>query len=241
MDRLPKAITVLTGAGISAESGIPTFRGPDGLWQGHDPQQLATPQAFALDPELVWQFYDWRRGLVIANQPNDAHNVLAEIEESVSPFTIITQNVDGYHIAAGSKNVIELHGSLWRLKCTHCSQRWEDRRHPLPDLPVSCPSCKALARPDVVWFGETLDPTILDAAITQSQQSHIFLSIGTSSVVYPAAELPILARQHGAYTIEINPLKTPISDLMHEVIRGPAAIELRRWWKEGYQKLLDTN
>jgi NAD-dependent deacetylase len=241
MERSPKAIVVLTGAGISAESGIPTFRGPAGLWQGHDPRQLATPQAFAHDPELVWRFYEWRRGLVKSNQPNDAHRVLAEIEESVRLFTIITQNVDGYHAAAGSENVIELHGSLWRLKCTHCSQRWEDRRHPLPDLPVSCPSCNALARPDVVWFGETLESQILNEAITLAQQSQIFLSIGTSSVVYPAAELPMLARQHGAYTIEINPQKTPISNLMDKVIRGSATNELRRWWEDDYIKLLNTD
>jgi NAD-dependent deacetylase len=241
MERSPKAIVVLTGAGISAESGIPTFRGPAGLWQGHDPHQLATPQAFAHDPELVWRFYEWRRGLVKSNQPNDAHRVLAEIEESVRLFTIITQNVDGYHTAAGSENVIELHGSLWRLKCTHCSQRWEDRRHPLPDLPVSCPSCNALARPDVVWFGETLESQILNEAITLAQQSQIFFSIGTSSVVYPAAELPMLARQHGAYTIEINPQKTPISNLMDKVIRGSATNELRRWWEDDYIKLLNTD
>ena len=241
MDRSAKSIVALTGAGISVESGIPTFRGPDGLWQGHDPHQLATPLAFARDPELVWRFYEWRRGLVAASQPNNAHHVLVEIEETLSPLTIITQNVDGYHIEAGSENVIELHGSLWRLKCTHCSQRWEDRRHPLPDLPARCPYCNALARPDVVWFGETLDPHNLNAAYKQTQQSSIFLAIGTSSVVHPAAELPLLARQHGAYTIEINPENTPISGFMDEVIRGSAADELGRWWKEDYPKLLDTD
>ena len=241
MDVRPKSIVVLTGAGISAESGIPTFRGPAGLWQGHDPHQLATPQAFARDPELVWQFYEWRRGVVAAHQPNQAHHLLVEIERSPAPFCIITQNVDGYHAEAGNEHVIELHGSLWKLMCTQCLHEWEDRRHPLPALPPKCPLCESLARPAVVWFGESLDQAILLAAVEQSQQANIFLSVGTSSVVYPAAELPLLAQQHGAYTVEINPQQTPISERMDEVIRESASSGLTRWWRERHSKLLDAN
>ena len=128
------SMVVLTGAGISAESGIPTFRGLDGIWQGHDPRQLATPQAFQRDPELVWRFYEWRRGLVAEGKPNAAHRQLYEIEQALSDFTLITQNVDGYHQAAGNLDVLELHGSLWVIKCTGCSHRWENHRIPLDKL-----------------------------------------------------------------------------------------------------------
>ena len=231
------SMVVLTGAGISAESGIPTFRGLDGIWQGHDPRQLATPQAFQRDPELVWRFYEWRRGLVAEGKPNAAHRQLYEIEQALSDFTLITQNVDGYHQAAGNLDVLELHGSLWVIKCTGCSHRWENHRIPLDKLPPVCPVCGALARPDIVWFGENLQSEVLHTAILKAKQAKIFLTIGTSSIVYPAAELPLIAQQHGAYLIEINPEETPISTYMDEVRRGSASVELLDWWEKSYGKL----
>jgi NAD-dependent deacetylase len=230
-------MVVLTGAGVSAESGIPTFRGRDGFWEGHDPQDLATPRAFRRDPERVWRFYSWRRGLISANKPNKAHHLLREIELAHPSFTLITQNVDGYHEQAGSSNLIELHGSLWRLKCVQCSHRWEDKSHPLPNLPPHCPTCDGLARPDVIWFGEKLDHEVLEAAIQASEQARLFLSIGTSSVVYPAAELPRMAKMKGAYLVEINLEETPISSMMDQVLLGPASVELERWWREDYPHL----
>jgi NAD-dependent deacetylase len=230
-------IVVLTGAGISAESGIPTFRGAGGLWEGYDPQELATPRAFRRDPELVWRFYSWRRGLISASQPNKAHHLLREIEQTHPLFTLITQNVDGYHQQAGSLNLLELHGSLWRLKCVQCSHRWEDTSHPLPNLPPHCPACDGLARPDVIWFGEKLEHKVLEDAIQAVEQARLFLSIGTSSVVYPAAELPLLAKKRGAYLIEINLEETPISSMMDQILLGPVSVELEHWWREDHPEL----
>lgn len=241
MSQKSKSIVVLTGAGISAESGIPTFRDADGIWQGHDPRQLATQAAFDHDPELVWRFYEWRRGLIDAGQPNRAHQLLVEMENSLDKFSVITQNVDGFHAQAGSRNVIRLHGSLWHLRCTHCLHRWEERRHPLPAIPPKCPRCDQIARPNVVWFGESLDPQLIRAAVAEAQLADIFLVIGTSGVVYPAAELPMIAKDHGAYLIEINPEVTPISSLMDEVRRGPASFELLNWWEQRSPALLNSD
>lgn len=242
MDQTQQSIVVLTGAGISAESGIPTFRGPDGLWEGHDPHQLATPRAFRRNAELVWRFYSWRRELVASRSPNAAHKLLAEIESLPTQVVIITQNVDGYHQKAGSKNVLELHGSLWRLKCSRCPASWDDFQVPFPNLPPTCPECGEMARPGVVWFGESLDQSVLEEAISLAKNAAIFLSIGTSSVVFPAADLPVVAHQQGAYMVEINPESTPISHIMDETLRGPASSELASWWEKQYPKLnlLDT-
>lgn len=235
-------MVVLTGAGISAESGIPTFRGKGGIWQGYDPRELATPQAFQRDPELVWRFYEWRRALVAAGKPNAAHHLLYTIQQALPSFTLITQNVDGYHQQAGVVDVLELHGSLWKLKCSRCSQRWEDRRIPLETFPPICPVCGALARPDVVWFGENLQADIIQAAIVKAKQAKILLTVGTSSIVYPAAELPLLAQQHGAHLVEINPEETPLSPHMDEIRRGSASVELAGWWEDSYRglNLLDS-
>jgi len=220
---------VLTGAGTSAESGVPTFRGSDGLWRNHRPEDLATERAFWSDPQLVWQFYTWRRDLVAKCLPNLAHRLLADLERRVGDFCLITQNVDGLHQAAGSQRTIELHGSLWTLRCTGCGQRWEDRRTPLPDsLPV-CPTCSALARPDVVWFDEALQPSILAAAVSAAGSARTMLVIGTSALVMPAAGLPLIAKRAGARLVEINPAPTPLSDHCDEVLRGPATEMLKSW------------
>jgi NAD-dependent deacetylase len=208
--RTARRITAITGAGISAPSGVPTFRGPGGLWRSFRPEDLATPQAFTRDPKLVWEWYDWRRSLIAKCQPNAGHEVLAGWGQREG-FTLVTQNVDGLHERAGSRDVVRFHGSIWHLQCAAgCSagsQPWEDRRVPLPELPPRCEHCNGCARPAVVWFGEPIDPLILERSF-EAANCDLFLSIGTSSVVYPAAGLFAVARQHGAYTVEINPETT---------------------------------
>ncbi len=201
-------LTVVTGAGVSAASGVPTFRGPGGFWRSFRPEQLATPEAFRRDPALVWEWYDWRRGLIAACAPNAAHTVIARWSRSAS-FTLVTQNVDGLHERAGTANVVRYHGSIWMLKCVdECgAPAWEDRRVPIQPLPPRCPSCGGLARPDVVWFGEGI-PDEAARAAAAATACDLFLSIGTSSVVYPAAALVADARARGAFTVEINPETT---------------------------------
>lgn len=226
-----QSVVVLTGAGISAESGVPTFRGEDGLWRQYRAEELATPAAFHRDPRLVWEWYDWRRGLIAECMPNAAHHALARMEERVPDFALVTQNVDGLHHLAGSRNIIELHGNIWRMRCMRgCRPKWEDRTVPLPERPPHCPSCGALTRPDVVWFGEALPTEALEAAWRASERCHLMLIVGTSAAVHPAASLPLVARQAGATIVEINPRPTPISHLVDEILREPAAVALPHWW-----------
>jgi NAD-dependent deacetylase len=223
-------VAVLTGAGISAESGVPTFRGPDGLWRSYRAEDLATPEAFRRDPELVWQWYAWRRSVIGGCRPNAAHQALTEMEQALDNFVLITQNVDGLHGLAGSRRVLELHGNIWRLRCTvHCGPAWENRGDLLPELPPRCPACGALARPDVVWFGEALPGDVLGAALDAARRCKLMLVIGTSALVQPAASLPLLALENGAHLVEINPQPTPLSHLADEVLREPAAQALPRW------------
>jgi len=227
-----RSVAILTGAGISAESGVPTFRGEEGLWHRHRAEDLATPHAFHRDPRLVWEWYDWRRGLIGDCQPNAAHRVLVEMVPHFDDFTLITQNVDGLHRLAGSVNLVELHGNIWGLRCTAgCRLPWEDRTVPMPELPPHCPSCGALARPDVVWFGESLPGDALDAAFAAARRCQLMLVIGTSALVTPAASLPLMALDRGAYVVEINPQPTPLSTVVDEVIREPAADALPEWWR----------
>jgi NAD-dependent deacetylase len=222
-------LVVLTGAGISAESGVPTFRGPDGLWRNHRPRDLANAGAFERDPALVWQFYAWRRSLVAHCRPNLAHRLLADLESRVSPFHLVTQNVDGLHQAAGSRSAIELHGSLWSLRCTACDLCWEDRKVPMDDPVPHCPRCSALARPDIVWFNEDLQPSIVQAAWAAFESARTVLVVGTSAVVLPAAELPLVSKRAGAWLVEINPEPTPLSAHCDEVLRGPATEMVADW------------
>ena len=227
-----QSVAVLTGAGVSAESGVPTFRGEGGLWREYRAEDLATPRAFRRDPGLVWEWYDWRRGLIGACRPNAAHRALVEMAPVFDDFTLITQNVDGLHRLAGSLDLVELHGNIWGLRCTAgCRPRWEDRTVPLPDLPPRCPSCDALARPDVVWFGESLPGDALDAAFAAARRCQLMLVVGTSALVHPAASLPLLALERGAYVVEINPHPTPLSAVVDEAIRRPAADALPAWWR----------
>jgi len=205
-----RSIAVLTGAGVSAESGVPTFRGAGGLWRQYRPEDLATPEAFARDPKLSWEWYDWRRGLIAAVHPNAGHDALAELERRVASFTLITQNVDGLHQRAGSRNVLEVHGSIWMLRCTLCKREWEDLSASL-EIPPHC-ECGGLARPGVVWFGENLNPRVWAAAEQAVHSCDVLVVAGTSAVVYPAAGLATLAREAGAHIIEVNLETTPLSE-----------------------------
>jgi NAD-dependent deacetylase len=217
-----RRLLVLTGAGVSAESGVPTFRGPEGLWRQFRPEDLATPQAFERDPRLVWEWYAWRRERIAPLAPNAAHVAIAAAERRVPEFLLATQNVDGLHAAAGSRRLVELHGSVWRLRCTGCASRNEDRRVPLPELPPRC-ACGALLRPDVVWFGEALPDEALLQAFAAAQAAEAVLVLGTSSLVYPAAAVPQVARRAGAFVVEVNPEETPLTPLAHVSIRAKAA------------------
>ena len=213
-------VTVLTGAGVSAASGVPTFRGAGGLWRNRQAQQLATPEAFEHDPSLVWEWYAWRRQVISGCAPNAAHQVIARWSERPG-FTLVTQNVDGLHERAGTQNVIRYHGSIWTLKCSgRCgAPDWDDLRVPLDPLPPRCPRCGALARPGVVWFGEPIPPRALREA-DAATACDVFLTVGTSSVVYPAAGLIAAARARGAFTVEVNPETTEAP--VDVAIAGPA-------------------
>lgn len=218
-------VAVLTGAGVSAASGVPTFRGAaDSLWENHRPEDLATPEAFARDPELVWRWYDWRRALIARCAPNAAHLALARLERSVASVTVITQNVDGLHALAGSGRVLEFHGSIWRMRCTGCGREADDRRAPLPPpLPPRCATCRETLRPGVVWFGEAIDPGVMQAAAAAARGCDLFLVAGTSGVVWPAAGLAGLARASGAQVLEFNLEPGGVSDQAHLFVRGDAA------------------
>jgi len=218
-------VVALTGAGISAESGVPTFRGADGLWRQYRAIDLATPQAFARDPRLVWEFYNWRRELLAPLKPNPGHLALVELERQVPEFLLITQNIDGLHHTAGSINILELHGNIWRVRCTNCGEVTEDRTVPLPALPT-CGACGGLLRPDVVWFGEMLDTLILANAYEALSSCQALLIIGTSGNVEPAASMGLHAKSHGAVVGEINLEPTPQTDAYDISLLGKAGVIL---------------
>lgn len=215
-----REVAALTGAGISAESGIPTFRDPGGIWQKFKPEELANVHAFLDDPELVQQWYRHRREVAERTTPNPGHLALARLEELVDSFSLITQNVDNLHQRAGSKNVVELHGNITRNYCIDCLTPSDA---PADDQPVAtCPECGGLIRPDIVWFGEMLPPDAYLQAESSARSCDVFLSIGTSAAVYPAAGLPLLAREEGAYVAEINLEPSSISDYVNVSIIGRA-------------------
>ena len=221
--RTARHVTVLTGSGISAESGVPTFRDAQtGFWSKYDPQSLATPEAFAKDPKLVWDWYRWRRELISDAGPNPGHFALVEMETIVPKFSLITQNVDGLHRSAGSSNPIEIHGNIMRSRCTVEGVTIQEIDDAAGDLP-RCPECGSLLRPDVVWFGESLPPVKFDRAFNASRTCDIFLSIGTSGVVQPAASLSLESRNAGAITVEVNIEDTPLTPYFDFVLRGSAA------------------
>jgi NAD-dependent deacetylase len=221
--RAATRIAILTGAGVSAESGIPTFRDADGLWEGHAVEDVATPEAFRRDPAFVWKFYNARRANLRAVKPNPGHYALAQLEQWLGEdrFTLVTQNVDGLHRRAGSRNVVELHGNLARTRCTGC-QTVEDRGlEPLGALP-KCPHCSALLRPDVVWFHEQLPNDAWETAAAAAHSCDCFLIVGTSAVVYPAAGLIGIARQNGATVIEFNLQRSDASHPADVNVFGPS-------------------
>lgn len=221
-------VAVLTGAGISAESGVPTFReAQTGLWSQYDPAELATPQAFHQNPNLVWEWYIWRRELISQSQPNSGHYALAEMEKLFPEFTLITQNVDGLHRLAGSQLIIELHGDIFRTKCSFENKIVSDLIE-TDDIPPHCPHCGELLRPDVVWFGESLPAQPLDAAFKAASSCQVFLSIGTSTLVEPAASLPFVALRNEATVIEINPQDTPLTPQVNYASKHPAGEILPR-------------
>ncbi len=223
--RRAQRIAVLTGAGISAESGVPTFRDAQtGLWARYKPEELATPEAFQRNPKQVWDWYTWRRERVLQVQPNAGHYAISQWEQHVinrgGDFALITQNVDGLHKRAGSQHLLELHGNLFRTK------RWTDGvvidTWSAAESPPRCPQTGALLRPDVVWFGEMLPHDLLREAMRVTTVCEIFLCVGTSTQVYPAAELPFIALRNGAIVIEVNPQPTPLTPHAHYVFAAAA-------------------
>jgi len=219
--RSARRCVVFTGAGISAESGVPTFRGEEGLWKTWRAEELATPEAFARNPELVREWYEYRRGILAGVEPNPGHRALAAAEELFEELILITQNVDGLHEEAGSTDVIELHGNIRRDRCNLCSRR---RR---PDEGLEC-TCGGPFRPDVVWFGESLPPGAIERSARVAQEADIFFTIGTSTLVYPAAQLPYIAREAGVFVVEVNPQETPFTPQADLSVRGAAGEWLPR-------------
>lgn len=219
---------VLTGAGVSAESGVPTFRDlQTGLWSKLDPVQLASPEGFRADPPLVWRWYARRRELVARAAPNAGHLALARASGCFEQFALVTQNVDGLHARAGSRDVIELHGNVLRTKCfAECGVRYEDPSQLPAGEPPRCPSCGSWLRPDVVWFGEMLDPAVLARAEQAASGCDLMLVVGTSGLVYPAAGLPVLARRSGAHVIVVNPNESGLDEVADLVVRAAAATAL---------------
>ncbi len=213
-------LVALTGAGVSQESGLRTFRDAQtGLWSQYKPTELASPEAFGRDPKLVWDWYAWRREAVKAVRPNPGHYALVELEKRISNFTLITQNVDGLHRMAGSKNLLELHGNIQRVRCADCytfTETWDDDTEQVP----RCKKCGGLLRPDVVWFGEALPRDQLEAAVEAARTCEIFFSIGTSGVVQPAASLAFAAHNRGAVVVEINAEPTPLTAKADYALHG---------------------
>ena len=227
MNRLKnaKVVSVLTGAGVSAESGVPTFRDPGGIWEKFRPEQLANFEAFMNDPDFVWSWYQHRREIMRDVKPNPGHYALAEMERIFPEFNLITQNIDNLHFRAGSKNVTELHGNIERNYCIKC-RTFIDEVDVQEKKVLKCKECGGLIRPDVVWFGEMLPRKALEFAEDRAANSDVFLSIGTSAEVYPAAMLPVIAKRSGAYAAEVNPQPTAITSEMDELLAGKSGVIL---------------
>lgn len=214
-------VVVLTGSGISAESGIPTFRGKHGLWKRYRPEQLATPEGFAVNPKLVWEWYNWRINLVLNAEPNAGHIALSELEKMNIVKSIITQNVDDLHERAGSRNIIKLHGNILEARCIRCDYKMKIQK-PFRDLPPKCPVCKNLLRPNVVWFNEPIPMDVLNRAYEEIERSDCLLVIGTSGVVMPAGAFPSIVKRNGGKVIEVNVDETHISWIADITLRGEA-------------------
>lgn len=229
IDKLKKEIfslnslCVLTGAGVSQESGIPTFRGKDGLWRNYDATQLATPYAFQNNPKLVWEWYNWRREIILKAKPNPAHYGIKKLEEIISDFLLVTQNVDDLHREAGSNKILEIHGNIFRTRCTKCNKKeFEKKIFKNEELPPRCKNCNGLLRPDVVWFGEPIDEKIFASVLEFALKCEAILVVGTSAVVYPAASIPYYVKEKGGKVFEINLEPTQISEISDISIFGKA-------------------
>ncbi len=224
--RAARKVVVLTGAGISAESNIPTFRDAQtGLWARYQPEELATPQAFRANPQLVWDWYQWRRDLVSGAEPNAGHRALVTMEDKIDQFTLVTQNVDSLHQRAGSRSILELHGNISRTRCFE-DGRVVEKWNETGETPPRCPRCGGLLRPDVVWFNEALPVDVLQQATRASRSCDLFFSVGTSAVVFPAASLVYEAMRNNATTVEINPAPTAQSSELTYMLKGPAGVVL---------------
>lgn len=213
------SVSVFTGAGVSAESGVPTFRGNDGLWKKFKPEELANLDAFMRNPELVWEWYKQRKHIIASIRPNAGHYALAQMQQHHHHFSVITQNIDNLHQRAGSSIVHELHGNIERNYCIGCGKFFTNEQIFSQKAP-KCTSCEGLIRPDVVWFGELLPADAWNASVDDAEHSDVFIVIGTSAEVYPAASLPLIAKRSGAYVVEINIEPTVFSDKADEVILG---------------------
>ena len=232
-DKVNFKIVALTGSGISKGSGIPTFRGKDGLWKNYNAMDLATPQAFKRNPELVWEWYAWRIGIILGKDPNPAHDSLVQLEKNGLLTWIITQNVDSLHFRAGSKNILEIHGNIFRAKCEKCFERIMLTE--APTTPPLC-SCGSMLRPDVVWFGESLDSSIITKAYNViANDCDLLLVIGTSGLVYPAADFPFLAKERGVLVVEFNVDTTPITRVADFLIKGKSEDTLPQFVNELFQ------
>jgi NAD-dependent deacetylase len=218
-------VMISTGAGISTESGIPAFRGPDGLWENFKPEELATPEAFQRDPRKVWEWYDWRRQKIREVEPNGGHRALVEMESIFQRMFLFTQNIDGLHQRAGSKNVQELHGNIWRVRCLKEKRTFESLQTPFEQIPPHC-ECGSLIRPDVVWFGESLPQDILSTAFQVAANCDVFFLIGSSATVEPAASFAWIAQENGAFVVEINDGITPVTEIANECLLGKSGILL---------------
>jgi NAD-dependent deacetylase len=220
--RNSQSICVLTGAGISAESGVPTFRGTDGLWTKLSPDELASFDGFMREPKKVWSWFQQQKEIMHSARPNESHYALATMETLVKDFTLVTQNIDNLHRRAGSKHVLELHGNIERSYCMKCGKYVSEvkitEEHPVPYC-----QCGGIIRPDVVWFGETLPEEEYSKAVTAASRCELFISVGTSAVVYPAAALPLIAKQNGAYVVEVNIEYTELSSHADETLIGKAS------------------
>jgi len=221
-----KAVVAFTGAGVSAESGVPTFRGTDGIWSKLKPEELANMNAFMKNPSLVWEWYAHRKKIMSTIEPNAGHRALVQMERLVPAFAVVTQNIDNLHARAGSRTVHELHGNIERNYCMKCGKAYgSDFVAAESGVPV-CHACGGLVRPDVVWFGEMLPEDEWNASVRAAEGADVFLSIGTSAVVYPAASLPLIAKRAGAYIVEINPEPTPLTPAADEFLQGPSGVIL---------------
>ncbi len=213
-------VVAFTGAGISAESGVPTFRGPNGIWSKFKPEELASMDAFMKNPALVWEWYAHRRTIIASVKPNPGHVALAQMEKLFPHFTLVTQNIDNLHRRAGSVRVHELHGNIERSYCVQCGKMYPNVTVPEQEQVPRCTACGGIIRPDVVWFGEMLPEDEWEASASASEHAEVFLSIGTSAVVYPAASLPLMAKRRGAYLVEVNTEPTPLTETADEFLQG---------------------